>query len=148
MKFFTRDLHDRSQTQDESLWAGIEAEWAAANTQRNSLFDSLRESLPDAVREFFANQSLHDSVIQSLDGRRPQGTAMSLNTKGAPWATGTVCDLEFSSVRLAEGLDDLIGQWWLYHEFHPAEPGAFDLRVLCDKSEFRIIAGDLTIECT
>lgn len=148
MQFFTRELYDRSQTSDESLWADNEAEWDAANTRRNELFNSLRDSLPHAVQEFFADMSLHDSVMQSVSRGGPHQIAMLLDTRGAPWITGTRCTLEFSSVRLGEGIDDLSGHWWLYDEIHSAEPGAFDLRVLCDKSEFRIVAGDLRIECT
>ena len=51
--------------------------------------------------------------------------------------------LVFQDVELVEGIENIVGDWWLYEEVHLAHSAGFDYRVLLAESEFRVVAKEV-----
>jgi hypothetical protein len=65
MKFFTRDLFERTQSADETILDTAEAEWEAALQSYEEHLQALVPALPAHLRAF-QELLLHDALVQSI----------------------------------------------------------------------------------
>jgi hypothetical protein len=152
MKYFTRQLYDTSQPknhrtheEEEAAWPRIEALWKEAQAEYQRMFAAVVPSLPVAARAFFEKVNMHDAKVLSVITKPNDTVTMVFDTIGS-WLPGEQFHVSFYGVKLVEGLAGLKGEWWLYTEVHSSDSAAFDLQVLCERTEFRIVASD--VSCT
>lgn len=150
MKFFTRQLYDTSQpknyrTQEEveAVWPRIEALWKEAQADYQRMFTTVVQSLPVGARTFFEKVHMHDAKFLSVTTEPNDTVTMVFDTIGS-YLPGEQFQVSFHGVKLVDGLTGLEGEWWLYTEVHPSDTAAFDLHVLCEKIEFRVVANDVS----
>jgi hypothetical protein len=150
MKFFTRQLYDmsqpknyRTQEEEEATWPHIEALWKEVQVEYQRMFASVVLSLPVGARTFFEKVNMHDAKFLSVI-TEPNDTVTMVFDTGGSWLPGDQFQVSFHGVKLIEGIVGLEGEWWLYTEVHPSDLAAFDLQVLCGKTEFRIVANDVS----
>jgi hypothetical protein len=150
MKYFTRELHELSQPkrgltedEEEASWPRIKALWDSAQAEYRRVFASVVPSLPAGARTFFENVHMHDARILSVNHGPDNTVAMVFDTKGS-FLPGKRFFVTFHGVKTTEGLTALEGEWWVYQEVHPSNLGAFDLQVLCARTEFRVVADDVS----
>ena len=86
---------------------------------------------------------MHDAKVQSVITEPNDTVTMVFDTIGS-WLPGNRFQVSFHGVKLVDGLTGLEGEWWLYTEVHPSDSAVFDLQVLCEKTEFRIVANDIS----
>ncbi len=101
--------------------------------------DTIKSQLPRSVQRL-AECRLHDATIRRAD-TAPDGEIV-IEADSDPWYT----TMTFRGVKLAEGIDDIVGDGWLCEEANLHAEAGFDLQVRLSKSEFRIIADDLVLE--
>lgn len=172
MKFYTRDLYASIQTTSRIRGWLAHRRWTRADRAYSQHLGALRPTLAPSVRDF-SDLSLHDGEVTSanfvdttlvleLEGHGywgPSGADLQEAMRAAnallrePGTVGvalprrkpTSLTVTFVGVSLVEGLEQLVGNCWLYDEFHAAPDGAFDYQALLDRSEFRVIARDVTV---
>ena len=120
------------------------AEWSHAAEQNRLAFEAIHESLPPGARVHFAENLLHDARIESVEQGTSELTFTLRHVATRLWPS-IVYRLVIYTVQLAEGIDVLEGQHWLYHEVHLTNDAAFELRVLCDKTSFRVMGEEVTL---
>ena len=139
LKYFTRSLYEQLQPDSGVPTEVALANWNTAVTAYRSAADTIKSQLPRAVQRL-DESSLHDATIQRAE-TTPDGVVV-IEADQNPWYT----TLTFRGVQIAEGINDIIGDMWLYEEAHFHANATFDFRVLLRKSQFRIIGDDLTLE--
>lgn len=94
------------------------------------------------MREF-CGTTLHDGVIQAVS--RPTDDLLILGIDGSNCCWGPIgqFELRFGGVKEADGLQDCVGDWWLYEEVNLHPEAGFDYRVLMTKTQLRIVADDV-----
>lgn len=152
MKHFTRQLYDLSQPKNystdedhEAAWSRIEALWNEAKAEYQRMSAPVLASLPVGARTFFEAVEMHDAKFQSVSTEPNDTITMVFDTTGS-FLPGERFQVSFHGVKQADGLTGLEGDYWLYTEVHATDLAAFDLQVLCWKTEFRIIANDISFE--
>ncbi len=65
MKFFTRELYERTQSEDEAILDASEEEWESALRAYEKHLQGIEPELPVHIREF-QELLLHDAVVQSI----------------------------------------------------------------------------------
>ena len=147
MKFFTHKLQQQLQTRIPEDFREAIAKWDAAKLQYEQVLNEVRDSFPRGVRDFL-KVSLHDAVIKSVE-ELPKTRTITITLFHYPSSRGsypgTRYFVTFHGTLIADGLEGLIGETWLYEEMHPSDAAAFEFHVLCEKSEFRIVANDITL---
>lgn len=150
MKYFTRQLYDvsqpknyRTQEQWTAEWPRIDALWKEARAEYQRMLAAVLPSLPVGARTFFEKVHMHDARVLSVTTEANDTLTMVFDTTGS-WLPGERFQVSFQGVKQAEGLAGLEGEWWVYEEVHSSDLAAFDLQVLCEKTEFRIIANDVS----
>ena len=150
MKYFTRQLYDMSQPknyptqeEEEAAWPRIEALWDDARAEYQRTFAVVVPSLPVGARTFFETVNMHDAKVLSVT-TEPHDTVTMVFDTSASWLPGERFKVSFYGVKHVEGLMGLEGDWWLYAEVHASDLAAFDLQVLCEKNEFRIVADNVS----
>lgn len=133
---------------------------------------TIRPTLPISMQEF-ASVSLHDGNVTSAKLRPDKVVTLEIEGSGywgprvaqyadvfeaarARLKSSDACcialprvgpssvTLIFAGVEVVEGLEDIVGDWWLYSEVDVRDGGGFDYRVLLQDSEFRVIAKEVT----
>jgi hypothetical protein len=138
MKFFTRTLFNDLQG-DPDLPEVIEAEneWYRASDKYQEHLHSVLPRLPKSMQEF-AGTSLHDGVIRSVT---QTSNELRLHIDGCGcWGPGGSLELVFQGVKSAQGIEDMIDDWWLYEEVHPSKLAGFEYHILLHRSECVIVA--------
>jgi hypothetical protein len=150
MKYFTRQLSDMSQpkyyrTEEEmqAAWPRIDALWKEARAEYQRMLATVLPSLPVGARTFFDKVQMHDAKVLSVTTEPNDTLTMVFDTTGS-YLPGERFQVSFQGVKQAEGLAGLEGEWWVYEEVHSSDLAAFDLQVLCEKTEFRIVANDVS----
>ncbi len=133
----------RTQEEEEATWPGIQALWKEARAEYQRMFAAVLPSLPVGARTFFEKVQMHDAKVLSVTAESNDTLTMVFDTTGS-WLPGERFQVSFQGVRLVEGLAGLEGEWWVYEEVHSSDLAAFDLQVLCEKTEFRIVANDVS----
>ena len=165
VKFYTRERYAAMQGSPGLRTWLAERRWDRADREYAEHLANITSRLPPSVVEFSA-LSLHDGVVESavladketlvlhFEGRGYWGPhqakvgdfaadlAKAPDTVGValPAIEPSALDVTFAGVRLVEGLDEIVGGWWLYDELHAADDGAFDFQALLSRSEFRVVA--------
>jgi hypothetical protein len=114
MKYFTRELLKRFQSEDDDVADQADADWERALQAYEKRWKSIKQKLPDAVRRFHrVGPCLHDAEVLAL---RQAGPLLSLVVQlDAPPQ-----ELVFLSFLLHENpviRGEPIGRFWLYEEF-------------------------------
>lgn len=150
MKYFTRQLYDLRQpkhyrTEEEYIasWPRTDALWKEARAEYQRMFAAVLPSLPVGARTFFDKVHMHDAKVLSVTTESNDTLTMVFDTTGS-WLPGERFQVSFQGVKQAEGLAGLEGEWWVYEEVHSSDVAAFDLQVLCEQTEFRIVANDVS----
>jgi hypothetical protein len=139
LKYFTRSLYEQLQPGSGVPPEVALANWSTAVTAYRTVAATIKSQLPRAMQRL-DESSLHDATIQRAE-TTPDGVVV-IEADQNPWYT----TLTFRGVLIAEGINDIIGDRWLHEEAHLHAKAAFDFRVLLEKSQFRIIADDVTLE--
>ncbi len=144
MKYFTRELYESIQPGSGVPEEEADRQWQERSQAYQRHLDAIRARLP-AGMQLLAENSLHDGVVlgvkQLPDGRLRLETDATQN----PWGPRGVFTLTFSGVREVEGLETIVGDWWLYEEAHLHPRAAFDFRVLFSQSQFRVVAEEVEL---
>ncbi len=148
MEYFTRQLYDLSQPENnstpfEAALPRIEALWREAEAEYQRMFASVLPSLPVGARAFFEKVEMHDAKFLSVVTEPNETVTMLFDTTGS-WLPGERFQVSFHGVKQVDGLTGLEGEYWLYTEVHPSSSAAFELQVLCWRTEFRIVADDVS----
>lgn len=145
MKFITRELYQGMQGVPDLEHEEFDARWDRACDAYWEALDRIRPSLPPGMRAFAGN-TLHDGVVLAVTRLTPSELLLEVDATRNPWGPVGVFRLLFVGVREVEGIEDLVGDDWLYEEVH-LHPGAgFDYRVLFWKSDFRVVADEVEVE--
>jgi hypothetical protein len=167
MKFFTRELYDEMQESEDDLL------WDEMLSKYGKHLDSIKPTLPKSMREFL-KYSMHDGKVtsakcesgdvvvlemegigfwgprlrehgdlieSSMDAFRNSGAfAVALPQIGKSRVT-----LIFRGVFLVEGIMEIVGDDWVDEEVHLSSSAGFDLQVLLEQTELRIVANDIEL---
>jgi hypothetical protein len=139
MKYFTRSLYEQLQPGSGIQFEVASAHFNTAATAYQSVADTIKPQLPRGMQRI-VETGLHDATIRRAE--TTPGGEVVIEADQNPWYT----TLTFRGVKITEGINDSIGDRWLYEEAHLHTKATFDFRVLLEKSQFRIIADDLTLE--
>lgn len=146
MKFITRDLYQGMQGEPDASDADdFEARWKRACDGYREQLANIRPQLPPRMQAF-ADATLHDGVVRAVDRPSPSEVVLDVDATRNPWGPVGVFRIRFMGVRLVEGIDDLVGDDWLYEEVHLHPDGGFDYRVLFWRSDFRVVADDVEVQ--
>lgn len=143
MKFFTRQLYEAQQG-DPDLPEVIEGDrqWRMASRKYQQHLQSIYPHLPERMQEFSA-VSLHDGIIQMVIW---SGDQIRLQIAGCGcWGPGGPLELIFRGVKIAEGINDILQDWWLYEEVHLSQGAAFEYHVLFRDAELLVVADDVEL---
>jgi hypothetical protein len=145
--------------------------WEDAGRRYAEHLKSIKSILPHSMQEF-ANVSLHDGeiisaqytsdnqVVIQIEGQGYWGPSYHLHSDMIESAKAdlvhtdvaairlpplgkSVVNLVFQEVEEVEGIDHILGDWWLYEEVHCAPFSGFEYCVLFMHTDFRIIAKEL-----
>ena len=107
--------------------------------------DKIRPKLPPRMQTL-AGTTLHDGVVVAAS--RPSGSefVVDVNAADNPWGPRGAYRLRFTGVRQVDGFDTLVGDYWLYEEVHSHAEARFEYRVLCARSDFRVVADDVDVQ--
>ncbi len=108
MKFFTRDLYRRCQSQDESVLDAACTEWERANERYEQHVQALEPKLPAHMREF-ASLLMHDARVLSI-GRENNWLHMVLH-KDIPPRNLVMLDYELEGEPMVEPFTDAPADW-------------------------------------
>jgi hypothetical protein len=152
MNFFTRELYEFGQPKDglteeeqDSLDLEARERWKNAEEQYKRYLNTIRAMLPESVQRF-TEVILHDSKIVMIEEISMGGISILLNTTVVPWVDGHRFKIDLRGIHHSRGLQEAVGNHWLYEEFHLFKQSAFELNVLCDKTEFEIAADNLEFD--
>ena len=148
MRFLTRELYQNMQAKsrdeliDSERRVVAEQAWSEARKRSDRAQKEILGLLPQGARSFIEKECLHDAIVQSVDY---EGATLTITLKypAARIRPEIRYTLTFHGVREAEGIDEIKGQWWLEQEIALSSKAAFELHVLCDRSEFRVIADEI-----
>ena len=141
MVFFTRALYEAMQGDD----AGFAGRWQGTCDAYREHRDRIRPSLPPRMREF-AKTSFHDGVVRAVSQPAPSTLVLDIDATHNSWGPRGVFRLTFTGVRAVEGIEQLVGQYWVYEEVHLHPEGGFDYRVLFYESDFRVVATEVEVQ--
>jgi hypothetical protein len=141
MLFFTRAMYQAMQEDD----ADIADRWRRTCDAYREHHDRVRPSLPPRMRAF-AETTLHDGVVRGVT--RPESSVLVLDVDAThnPWGPRGIFRLTFTGVRAVEGIEQLVGDNWVYEEVHLDPEGGFDFRVLFDATDFRVVATEVEVQ--
>ena len=138
MTYITRELYEENEYCDTRE---SNSKWKSACEALQNHRKSVRPLLPDSMRKF-SEVTLHDGVVR--DVKLADGVVrMKVDCTDCPWGPVGIFELTFRGVKEASGLDEIVGDLWLYEEvdLHPA--AGFEYRVLFQDSETSIAADEV-----
>ena len=141
MKFFTRELFNAQQGNPdlpEVIAAG--KEWDTAREGYHKHLDSILPRLPSSMRDF-CDTTLHDGVVRAVE-RNGDSFRIEIDACGCWGASGPV-ELVFRGVVSAAGIEEAIGDYWLYEEVHLSDNAGFEYHVLLEDTEMLIVASEI-----
>jgi hypothetical protein len=148
MKYITRELHRLMQggLGEDGDREAAEA-WDRACCAYLTQFQQIRSHLPPGMRSF-AETTLHDGIVRHVTRPTASDLILEVDASDNPWGPRGRFRLTFLGVREVEGLEQLVGQGWLYQEVHLHSTAPFEYRVMFWRSDFRIVAEELFVaEC-
>jgi hypothetical protein len=134
MKFITRELYQGMQVFSRA--DDFEAEWRRRCDAYQHHLCEIRHQLPPGMRAF-SEQTFHDGVVRSVVCPTPSALELVVDVTRNPWGLRGIFRILFTAVREVDGIQNLVGDHWLYEEVHLHDAGAFDYRVLFWKADFR-----------
>jgi hypothetical protein len=141
MKYITRDLYLSTQ----SATAESHRRWNEACAAYRAELAAIKSRLPPAMRSF-SDITLHDGIVKSAVRPRPDCVELQVDASNNPWGPRGQFRVVFSGVPQVEGLSEIVGDEWLYEEVHLDPDGGFEYCILLLRSEFRVVADDVTFE--
>ncbi len=141
MIFFTRDLHQRLQ----SDWQKASREWKRYAQLYGNYLEAIAPLLPASVKQLYRH-SLHDAAVVTAHQEARDLTLVLDTSNALSRFRGHCVHLCFRGVKKHVPLRGLAGQWWLCDEAHLCSHSRFSLHVMLDKSDLEIEADDLVIE--
>lgn len=142
MKYFTRKLY---QAMQDPLNEEFDRKWEETCAEYRKHKDSVIESLPVQAK-ILAGTTFHDGVVRDVSQSTGRTLELIVDASHNPWGPRGVFKTRFDGIRSVSDLAGLIGNVWLYEEIDVASEGAFEYRVLFDKSELLVVATSVTIE--
>ncbi|QDT07769.1 hypothetical protein K227x_61970 [Rubripirellula lacrimiformis] len=144
MRYFTRQLFDALQPgpgepdADRAIVL-----WEQNATQYSAALDELKPQLRDGFA-WLADTTFHDGVITHVVTADGGQVIVAVDASNNPWGQVGAVRLRFDGVRSANGVDDCVGDVWLYEELH-AVSDAIELCVLLEGGELCITADRLSV---
>ncbi len=144
MRFITRELYAAMQAGSSVPEEQAEREWDERREALRVHLQSVLPKLPENAPKL-TDGSFHDGVIKSAS--RPESSVVELviDARAAAWGPRGVFQLKFDQVGGVSGLNEMVGDIWLYSELDVHPEGAFELSVLLRHSEFQITARTMEI---
>lgn len=139
MKYFTRQRFRATQTDSRAA----DRDWKKAGQAYAKHVRDLRPELPRAAREL-SRHTFHDSVVRSLERRGNDRIILTLDATNNPWGPRGTFRLELVKPHTFLMRGPIVGDWWLYEEFHRARAG-FALHVLLHRSSMIVSASDVVL---
>jgi hypothetical protein len=144
MRFFTRQLYESLQ-QPPYPPDDAERGWCETVEAYQAELRVIKPRLPPAVQAF-ADVTLHDGVVKSAERPTPDCVQLRVDASNNPWGPRGLFCVTFGGIREVEGLPAVVGDDWLYEEVHLHPGGRFEYCVLLWRSEFRVVADEVTFE--
>jgi hypothetical protein len=141
MQFITRKLYQKMQPGSRVSERLAERWWERASAAQQRHFQAIESQLPESMRQFAA-VSLHDGRIEKVDHLTPGEVHFEIDGSDCWGPTGQFA-LTFQGVKSAEGLDKVVGRYWLYEEVDVSPEAGFKFSVLLDRHEFSIVADEV-----
>lgn len=136
MKFFTRELYEAIQGDVE----GALDRWEEARKAYGRHLAGIEAGLPLGMRRL-AGRSLHDGQVRAVR-RGERELVMEVED---PIGIRGVVRVRFLGAREAEGLEGVVGDYWLYEEVEVVGEGAVEFRVLLQEGEIRVVAEEAEV---
>ena len=136
MKYYTQDLCDRLNSDDETIRMEADRAWNENVSQYQSQFQKTKKYLSRRfVKGFLAHHGFHDYVIDNMTLERV-GRKYNFKIKMAG-ESGAIQLTMFHVQAVQVGIDSfqycILGKLsWLYSEFERTEAGLIGLSLLCD----------------
>lgn len=145
MKYFTKELFDRFNSDDVNIVEKAHDEWKEAIDNYRNYLDTTYDRYPPSVRKFIETCCFHDAQILYFNF---VGSSFGKSFLKVTPEKGEEKIIEFDVDR--NGVYDYYykkGSYWLYEEFEAIENNKFKLSILLDNgTELEILfSGDLKI---
>ena len=139
MKYFTRQRFRAIQGDSRAA----ERDWKKASTSYAQHIREVRPQLPPSTRAV-STLTFHDGIVRALDRQSRNRIRLTVDATNNPWGPRGTFNIDFIDAVTCLARGPVVGDWWLYEEFHLA-PAGFALHVLLHSSSFVISASDVTL---
>lgn len=117
----------------------VEAEWEKAIKAYQSHLTSIVSALPESAKKLLEHEKrrpFHDAIVERVVQGGRKDVTIELEDRR----------IEFSGVRDCEYPADIEeGESWLYWEMDMASGGAFELRAMWERGDFRVVAKEVRV---
>jgi hypothetical protein len=138
MKFFTRQRYRAIQGDSRAA----ERDWKRASTSYAKHIREVRPRLSPSARAV-STLTFHDGVVRTLERSRGR-IRLTVDATDNPWGPRGMFDLDFVGEGSCVARGRVVGDCWLYEEWHFSHAG-FALHVLLQRSSLIIRASDVTL---
>jgi hypothetical protein len=138
MKYFTRQRFRAIQGDSRAA----ERDWKRASASYAQHIREIRPQLRPSTR-VVSTLTFHDGIVRALDRSRNR-VRLTVDARNNPWGPRGTFNIDFTDVGSCLARGPVVGDWWLYEEFHLA-PAGFALHVLLQRSSLVISASDVTV---
>ena len=138
MKYLTRQRYQAIQRDSRKA----ERDWQEAGNSYEQEVRLARRHLPASARAL-SRLTFHDSIVRALDPAPRDRIRLVLDSTHNPWGP-RVFRLDFLDVVGCSARGPVVGDWWLYEEFHLHGRG-LALHVLLARSSLVITASDIIL---
>ena len=139
MKYFTRRRFRAIQGDSRTA----ERDWKKASTSYAQHIREVRSQLPPSTRAV-SMLTFHDGIVRALDRQSRNRIRLTVDATNNPWGPRGTFNIDFIGAVTCLARGPVVGDWWLYEEFHLA-PAGFALHVLLHRSSLVISASDVTL---
>lgn len=139
MRYFTRQLYDAMQTDDEAVFNQAKSTWDANCISYREHLDLIREALPKSLQNF-CDTTLHDGVVTSASINSKTTVSLEIDAADNPWGPTRKFRIVFDGVHSLHVCDDIVDDCWLYEEVHTHAHAAFEYCIMFEGSDFSVAA--------
>ena len=145
MRFITRELYLSQQPDSDIPEEESEQDWDDQWKALRQHFEEIKSKLPEGAQAL-GETTFHDSLVENISQPISSEVVVSLDASRNPWGPQGKIELVFHGVVRVSGLNDIVGDYWLYEEVDLDQEGSFRFNVLFEKSELEICANDVEIK--
>lgn len=139
MKYFTRQRFRAIQGDSRAA----ERDWKKASSSYAQHIREVRLQLPPSARAV-SMLTFHDGIVRALNRQSRNRIRITVDATNNPWGPRGTFNIDFIDAITCLARGPVVGDWWLYEEFHLARAG-FAFHVLLHRSSLVISASDVTL---